>query len=154
MRYLETPRGDEVLEGIRAGAISENSIGYDAVKFDYEQMPDSKWDTIRNLKEVRLWDVSPVLWGLNPSTANIKSFADPRLASLLTTVNTLLAPDALKEGRVLSSRNLAKLKDALSMLQEVLSAAEPPESEEDSKALTVRAILSRLAIAEREFALL
>ncbi len=107
---------------------------------------------IRNLREVRLWDVSPVLWGMNNLTTNIKALSDPRLASLATTVNMLLAPGALKEGRALSRRNLERVQSALATLQEVLSAAEPPTEDDDGKALTVRGLLSRLAIAERELA--
>src|SRR5512139_317908 len=34
--YLSTPRGDEVLEGIRTGAISQMSFGYDPIKYDFE----------------------------------------------------------------------------------------------------------------------
>ena len=156
VKYLDTPRGNEVLVGIRDGAITECSIGYDPVKFDWESVEGSKWDMIRNLKEVRLWDLSPVSWGMNSLTTNVKCSADPRLASLLTTVNMLLAPDALKAGRVLSSRNLERLQSALAVLQEILSSAEPPESDEDAKALTAvrAALLSRLAIAERELALI
>lgn len=62
--YLETPRGDEVLKGIKARAITENSIGYDAIKFDFEEMENER--RVRNLREVKLWDLSPVNWGMNP----------------------------------------------------------------------------------------
>ena len=151
VQYLETPRGEEVLAGIRAGAITENSIGYDAVKWDLEEDPTAKWGTIRNLREVRLWDVSPVVWGANSATVNVKSFSDPRLLSLAHQVALLTAPGALKEGRVLSSRNLEKLQSALAMLQEVLTAAEPPP-DDSGKALTVESVLARLSIAERELA--
>jgi len=155
VQYLDTPRGDEVLSGIRAGAITENSIGYDPVKFDFEDSAEVKWGTIRNLREVRLFDISPVNWGMNSATTNVKCSSDPRLASLLATVNVLLAPDALKAGRVLSSRNLEKLQAALATLQEILSAAEPP-TDDDGKALTQarNALLTRIAIAEREMALI
>lgn len=77
VRYLDTPRGNEILAGIRADAITENSIGYDALKFDFEnrQGPDGLAVRVRNLREVRLWDVSPVNWGMNSATRNLKVVA-------------------------------------------------------------------------------
>jgi len=68
--YLPTPRGDEILTGIKAGAINEMSYGYDPVKFDFEQLPEGKM--VRNLREVKLWDISDVTWGLNQATVGSK----------------------------------------------------------------------------------
>lgn len=77
-RYLDTPRGNEVLAALKATppAISEMSFGYDPVKFDFEEVEegDMKGNLIRNLREVRLWDTSDVIWGMNKATvAQIKS---------------------------------------------------------------------------------
>ena len=75
-RYLETTRGDEVLQGIAAGAINEMSIGFNPVKWDYEELDadgDQKRLLVRNLREVRLWDTSDVNWGANPATTAWKS---------------------------------------------------------------------------------
>ena len=71
--YLETPRGDEVLKGIEANpaAINEMSIGYDPIKVAYED--DESKQRIRRLKEVKLWDVSDVPWGMNPATMASKA---------------------------------------------------------------------------------
>ena len=155
--YLSTPRADEVLAGLKADppAITELSFGFDAVKFDYTADAQLPRESIRNLREVRLFDTSDVNWGVNSATANIKS--DPRLALLSSEVGLLAARmEGMKAGRVLSSRNLEKLQAALATLQEILSSAEPPESDEDEKALTQarNALLSRIAIAEREMALI
>jgi uncharacterized protein len=150
VQYLDTPRGNEILAGIQAGAITENSIGYDPIKVDFEEAPENvkTWEgTIRNIREVRLWDISPVNWGMNSATTNVK---DRRLAALCEQVSLFLAADGVKAGRVLSARNLSKLQEALTMLQEVLTAAEPPE--EDPKALTEQ-IEMLLALRERELVL-
>jgi HK97 family phage prohead protease len=72
VRYLETPRGDEVLTGIKSGAITENSIGYDPVKVDFETDAETK-APVRNLRECKLWDLSPVNWGMQESTMNLKA---------------------------------------------------------------------------------
>lgn len=69
--YLNTPRGDEILEGVKTGALNEMSIGYDVIDSRFDKDPDGP--TIRTLKEVRLWDTSIVNWGANPATVAKKS---------------------------------------------------------------------------------
>lgn len=73
--YLETPRGDEVLAGLRSGALTEMSFGYDPIKYDFNELEDGdlKGLVIRNLRELRLWDTSDVNWGMNPATSGSKS---------------------------------------------------------------------------------
>lgn len=149
-RALDTPRGNEVLAGIKAGAITQNSIGFDVVKWDTETVDnsDEKSYPVRNLREVRLWDVSPVNWGANPATANVKQYDDYQVRQLVAFI------DECKAGRVLSAANLEKLKGALATLTEILTAAEPPADDESAKALTAWMLEQRLAIAERELALI
>ncbi len=148
-KYLPTPRGDEVLAGVVAGAISEMSFAYDPVKYDFEELKDSDYPTVvRNLREVRLYETSDVLWGMNSATVASKS-VDYRLAQLETAAAEMSAD--LKAGRVLSAANLGRLKEALTVLSDILLAAEPPD--DDAKARVValtEAIRMRLAIAERE----
>ncbi len=143
VKYLDTPRGNEVLYGIRENAIRENSIGYDAIIAERSDMDGIK---VRNLKEIRLWDLSPVNWGMQPATVNLKSHSE----ILLTELSSLYLTGQTKEGRVLSSRNLERLKNALDTLSSILLSAEPPE--EDivvQKALTEQ-IMIELAIRERD----
>jgi HK97 family phage prohead protease len=72
--YLDTPRGNEVLQGIKSGAINEMSIGYDPVKYDFEEQAlDGEKLLVRNLREVRLWDTSDVNWGANEATVASKA---------------------------------------------------------------------------------
>lgn len=75
--YLPTPRGDEILAGITSGAIAEMSIGYESVKFDFEEVPLEKdvAQQVRNLREIRLFDTSDVNWGMNAATAAAKTKA-------------------------------------------------------------------------------
>lgn len=72
VEYLSTPRGDEVLEGINKKAITENSIGFDAIKTKWVEhsVTDGVKVKIREISEIRLWDLSPVNWGANPATFN------------------------------------------------------------------------------------
>ena len=71
--YLDTPRGNEVLAGIRAGALSELSIGYDAIKAEPSDLSVAGRRVRRLLKEIRLWEMSDVNWGMNAATANVKA---------------------------------------------------------------------------------
>jgi len=72
VEYLNTPRGEEIVEGISKGAITENSIGFDAIKINWveESVNDDIKIKIREITEIRLWDLSPVNWGANPATFN------------------------------------------------------------------------------------
>jgi HK97 family phage prohead protease len=147
-KYLETPRGDEILAGIVSGAISEMSFAYDALRYDFEEVKgeDEQGMMVRNLKEVRLWETSDVVWGMNAATVASKT-EDFRLARLEEVAASL------KAGRVLSAANLSRLKDALTVLNDILLAAEPPEDDAEKRrklqALTEQ-IRLRLAIADRE----
>jgi len=71
--YLDTPRGEEVLQGILKGAIMEMSFGFDPIKYDFEEVDKGKGQLVRNLRELRLWDTSDVNWGMNPATVASKS---------------------------------------------------------------------------------
>lgn len=70
--YLDTPRGNEVLEGIKQGAINEMSFAFDTIKYDFEEDEETE-QTIRHIREVRLWETSDVLWGANPLTVGSRS---------------------------------------------------------------------------------
>lgn len=67
--YLKTPRGDELLTAVQEGAVDEMSYGYDPMKWD---MSEVNGQQVRNLREVRLWEVSDVIFGANPATAASK----------------------------------------------------------------------------------
>ena len=75
-----------------------------------------------------------------------------QLERLAADLRDTAGPDG-KAGRVLSTRNLNRLKEALGVLSEILLAAEPQE-DDDEKARRALALTEqirmRLAIAERE----
>lgn len=154
--YLDTPRGNETLIGIKEGALNEMSFAYDPVKYDFE---DIKVDggqfpmTVRNLRELKMWESSDAIWGMNPATVASKSvdFRIEQLDGLLKDLRETADLDG-KAGRVLSARNLNRLRDALTVLSEILAAAEPQE-DDDAKARALaltEAIRARIAVAERE----
>jgi hypothetical protein len=123
--YLDTPRGNEILTGIKAGAINEMSYGYDPVKFDFEQLSEGASGaarTIRNLREVKLWDISDVTWGLNGATVGSK-FSVP-LGLLVEQVRALGAE--LKTGRGLG-------EDDQGLIDQLRALVVDLDANEDSK---------------------
>lgn len=156
VRYSDTPRGNEILTLINDGALKENSIGFSTVrgKTGYTVEDGVK---IRELFEVYLWDLSPVNWGANDATTNLKRIGDLHYGEddLVSQVESLATQITdLKEGRVLSEANLKRLRAALEALQEVIATAEPlDEAKNDpDPALTDQrdSILQRLRLAEAE----
>jgi len=57
--------GKETWELMKDNALTEGSFGYQAVKFDFEERPNGM---VRNLREVKLFEISPVPLGMNDLT--------------------------------------------------------------------------------------
>ena len=66
---ISTPEGAGAFERLKAGLIDEWSFGYDAINPDYSKTADGT--TVRNLREVRLWEYSPVIFAMNPATTTL-----------------------------------------------------------------------------------
>ena len=66
---LDTPEGAGAFKRIASGAVTEYSFAYDAVQVEFVKAADGR--TIRKLKEVRLWEYGPVIWGMNSATATV-----------------------------------------------------------------------------------
>lgn len=70
--YLDTPRGNEILTAIKAGAIDEMSYMFIPIKWD-ESLDEATGVRIRNLREVKLLECSDVVFGANPATIASKA---------------------------------------------------------------------------------
>lgn len=138
--YLDTLRGNEILTGIKAdpAAITQMSFGYDPIKFDFDD--DDDGNRVRNLKEVKLWDLSDVNWGMNQATTASKS--DVPYAKLLEA-----AFNKAKGNQEALLESVKHLHDRLTELLQPKETAEPL----DKKALTetYNAIKARIDLAER-----
>lgn len=151
--YLDTPRGNEVLSALKAGAIREMSYAYEPTRWDYEETDEG--DMIRNLYTADLLDVSDVNWGMNPATsADGTKTGRPLIiehATVLAAVEAYikryqdLAALRAKEGRVLSSDNRKRISDAVEAmdaaskaLRELLDATDPGKSRQEYAALRAR----------------
>lgn len=139
-KYLDTPRADEVLAGIKAGAIDEMSYAY--------EVTDSADETVggvlvRNIYKADLYDISDVNWGMNPATLGAKgqpievqhSAALAAVADYIRRYKELSTLRA-KEGRVLSGDNRKRIESAMEALtnatdalKNLLAATEPQKSE-------------------------
>jgi HK97 family phage prohead protease len=71
---LKTTEGLGAFERIKAGDIDEWSFGYDAIGPDYGKAADGS--TVRNLREVRLYEYSPVIFGMNAATTTLSAKSD------------------------------------------------------------------------------
>lgn len=162
----ETFWGNEAFVLMKEGALNEGSIGYIPVADKTEWRDDGA----RLLREVKLFEVSPVPWGMNPLTevAAIKALWGAHLPGLdheskqareveeyLTAL--LNITNELKAGRVLSAHNLGIARNARTACQEavgaldnLIRAAEPDDDDEKSghSALDTLALFNRLADLE------
>lgn len=138
--YLDTPRGNEVLQGIRAGAVGEMSIGYDALQADYPlDMSVGGRAVRRRLKEIRLWECSDVNWGMNAATGNVK---------------TLALDDLTVEDLAEQLETAGRLAELAQFLRQRDDAAAAQAAEEMRKAqATVDARRRRLEMLDRELRL-
>ena len=71
---LQTPEGKGIFERIKAKAVKKYSIGYDPLQKDFETLGEGDDRvTIRNLREIRLWEVSVVPFAANEATMTVSA---------------------------------------------------------------------------------
>lgn len=69
---MDTPEGAGVFKRIRAGAVTEWSFGFDPLDVDFTQETvNGKSVMVRNIRAIRLFEVSAVLWGMQEATATL-----------------------------------------------------------------------------------
>lgn len=70
--YEDVPLSDWVFKAIQEGDVTEMSYAYDVHEYSMKEREDGQ-RPIRILKDVELFDISDVNWGMNPATAGVKS---------------------------------------------------------------------------------
>jgi uncharacterized protein len=118
------------LKRLASGSVDEMSIGFETIKANFEQSGDQY---VRRLKEVRLFEWSPVWIAMNQAArvTGIKAASElEQKADELDRFMTVVAE--LKEGRVLSAASKTKIdaamaaaKELIKELETLLAAAEP-----------------------------
>ena len=85
--YLENDQAEAVFQGLLSGAINEMSIGYDPIVIDFDETENG--NRRRNLREIKLYEISDVLWGMNEATVASKALGG--LSALATQVEVALS---------------------------------------------------------------
>lgn len=132
--YFENERADAVFQAIKAGAINELSIGYDPVKFDFNEVDGQR---VRNLRELRLYDTSDVTWGANEATANFaKALSIPPellMQYLEAHLEELKARHSAADVKLLNAIHAAAVKLGSTQCKGIVEEEEA-EKDEDEKA--------------------
>ena len=178
-KYLDTPRAHEVLSAIKAGSPLQMSFAYDAIKYDFEELPNAKydWERLRNIREVRLYETSDVLWGANDATVAAKGlmqlpmdFLMKQLDGQELPLDMLIAQLAklLKSGARNASTDQARIDQIATLAVELgatsVKLIEPEDTSDGDKradgsraaapvALTADAYRYKLLAAQRALAL-
>lgn len=95
---LLDPDGLSTFRKIATGKVRQSSFAFEVVKDDWTEPEDRDALPHRTLREVRLWEASPVLWGANPSTQVDLKRAARSLAATLT-ADEGETEQAITEGR-------------------------------------------------------
>lgn len=119
-KLSKTRLGDEALELMKDGVVDQMSIGYDVVQ---DTLSDD--GATRYLKELVLYEFSPVTFPMNPH-ADITS-VKMHFNSLVKEFSNPIMATMLKEGRALSKANVESLKSAVETLQGILAQVERNE---------------------------
>jgi HK97 family phage prohead protease len=126
-RITDTQFGRDCLAYIRDGVVNTMSIGYSTIKHEID---DSGDDEIRHLKEVKLYEISPVTFPANENATitGVKAMIEKRFAQFEhLIIGDVKIPEDLDEldekaGRILSAANIKITKNALKSLDECTSA--------------------------------
>ncbi len=111
-KISDTAMGKDVKTLLSDGVLTEMSIGYDPVIFDYDQE-----DGIRHLREVKLWEVSIVTWAMNPEAVITGYKASSSAAEASAAFFVTEALRELKEGRKISAVRIKSLKEACATME-------------------------------------
>ena len=134
--YEGVPLADWVLKSIQAGDMEEMSFAYDIHESEMV-------DGVRELRDVELFDISDVNWGMNPATAGVKGLPVPGMtltqhsALVVATVQEWLErvkdrrEFRTSEGRRLSEETEHQLQMVTDAMLKVIEINRPLASQED-----------------------
>lgn len=137
--YYKNEFSNWILEAIDAGDINEMSFGYDVISSNETTEGEVK---VRNLTELKLYDTSDVLWGMNPATVGVgaKGFDSIPLGTVVQQLTGIA--EAVKSGRrnAISDESLINAIHQASVdlgSTKCLGIKEAEESESEEKAEAV-----------------
>lgn len=141
---MEDPKSAKAYRLMKSGRVDNYSFAYEV----RDSAPDPDNESVTLLKTLGLFEVGPVLIGMNRETRTLSVKHDEGQASAdfgtqTLTVNgqTLPMPTpltGLKIGRVISSKNEQRLRDAYTAIGDVLAQldGDEPSSDEEGKSHT------------------
>lgn len=139
--YDGIPLSDWVFKGIQEGDVTEMSYAYDVLAYEIRKDEASQRE-IRILKEIELYDISDVNWGMNPATSGVKGLPVAGMtftqhsAMVEATVEEFLARVADRkaarahEGRTLAEAQRQRLAKMQTEIGRILSETEPKADDE------------------------
>jgi len=129
----DTTRGRDAIALLKDGAIGEMSIGYDAVKGGTDYTKSAEGKSVRNLREIKLYEFSLVTFPANEQAiVTALKEADPGDAD----EGDESEPDAepeIKAGRTISRATTAQLKAAVDALNVLIATGEAYDAEEEDE---------------------
>ena len=137
-KISDTQKGRDIRTLLKDGVLTELSIGYDAVVFDY----DGGTPAIRHLREIKLWEVSIVTWAMNEEAKidEVKSLAeDSNPEAQIDEIKSLV--EGIKEGiqsevkgGKFSRTKLDALKPFIAVVRELVDILSPLLEQNDDTA--------------------
>lgn len=136
-KISDTQHGRDALTLLRDGVVTEMSIGYTPIKWEWSDEKRLK----RRLNEIKLFEYSPVTIAANDMAVvtGVKSINE--FYALASRARDL--SEELKAGRVLSEKNRTLVQDCMSsltgaatLLQALLEASEPDSTQKSAAAQT------------------
>lgn len=134
--YEDIPLSDWVFKGIQEGDIAEMSYAYDVHEYAIKERDEGQ-RPIRILKEVELYDISDVNWGMNPATSGVKGLPvagttfGQHSALVESTVEEFLARVKdrknfrAEEGRTLAEGTRGRLAKMAAEIEAILAETAP-----------------------------
>lgn len=119
-KYLETPRADEIFQGIIAGAIQGMSFGFEVPK-GKSQLVKVEDATVRNLMEIKLIETSDTPFPMNPAARAQKGAVLYNLLGALDEVDDLATIMAL--GQSLTPEQLSMCQQCITLCLSLLQSA-------------------------------
>jgi uncharacterized protein len=116
-KISNTTLGKDVVQLMKDGVIDELSIGFNTIKDEWDTQKKS-----RLIKEVKLWEFSPVTFASNDQ-ANISNVKNAQLAPNIARLQDWITGE-LKAGKVLSDKNKGLVEAAIEALTALLSTTE------------------------------
>lgn len=136
-KLSKSNRGKDALALYEEGIINEHSVGFQGVKFEDDIKDESKpWDRIRTFKEVKLWEVSSVVFGANPDTPTIgvKDLNPEQAANVIKRLENM--ERTLRKGTGLTDDAFRLLEIECAQIRKELSplqTEEPPTHSEENE---------------------